>query len=73
MKTETEWKVEMGTKPYYPSMSDSLICPFLSRQEGFRNDCLRQYCVMWDNECLIVSTYRVVQAILESIKKAHRA
>ena len=61
----TEERIETATE--YQSFSYGLICPFLTRQEGFRNDCLRQYCMMWqDSDCLFVLIYK-------SIKKAHRA
>ena len=59
----------MGTeerKEYSSLFSYGLICPFLSRREGFSNDCLRQYCMMWqDNECLFVAMYK-------SLKRIHR-
>ena len=59
----------MGTeerKEYSSLFSYGLICPFLSRREGFSNDCLRQYCMMWqDGECLFVTIY-------ESIKRVHK-
>ena len=46
----TEERIETTTEYSY---SYGLVCPFLSRKEGFSNDCLRRYCMMWqDNECL---------------------
>jgi len=61
MKTETQLKDSFTYTIDYP-----LICAFLTRSEGFRNDCLRQYCVFWrDGQCLFVAIY-------ESIKKVHR-
>ena len=54
----TEKRIETTTEYSYP-FSYGLICPFLSRREGFSNDCLRRYCMMWqDNECLFVAMYR---------------
>ena len=64
---KTEERIETTTEHSYPSFSYGLICPFLTRQEGFRNDCLHKYCMMWqDNECLFVAMYK-------SLKRAHRA
>ena len=59
----TEERIETATE--YQSFSYGLICPFLTRQEGFRNDCLRQYCMMWqDNQCLFVAMYkRIVRGL----------
>ena len=61
----TEERIETATEYSYPSFSYGLICPFLTRQEGFRNDCLRQYCMMWqDNQCLFVAMYkRIVRGL----------
>ena len=54
----TEKRIETTTEYSYP-FSYGLICPFLSRREGFSNDCLRRYCMMWqDNECLFVAMYK---------------
>ena len=65
MGTETAKTFETETEYTYPPFSYGLICPFLSRQEGFSNDCLRQYCIMWqDNQCLFV-------VICSSLKRAH--
>ena len=63
----TEERIETATEYSYPSFSYGLVCPFLSRKEGFSNDCLRQYCRMWqDDECLFVVIYK-------SLKRVHRA
>ena len=65
-RTGTTKTFETETEHTYPPFSYSLICPFLSRQEGFSNDCLRQYCMMWqDGKCLFVTIY-------ESIKRVHK-
>jgi len=61
----TEERIETGTGYTYPPFSYGLTCPFLSRREGFSNDCLRQYCMMWqDNTCLFVTLYKSLKGLL---------
>ena len=69
MRRETETYPVEEIKPLnehtYPSFSYGLVCPFLSRREGFSNDCLRQYCMLWqDNQCLFVALYKRLKGLL---------
>ena len=63
----TEKRIETTTECSYPSFSYGLVCPFRSRKEGFSNDCLGQYCMLWqDNQCLFVALYKRLKGLLAS-------
>ena len=42
-----------------------LTCPFLTRREGFSNECLHLYCKFWrGSECLFITMYEELEELL---------
>ena len=60
----TEKRIETTTEYSYP-FSYGLVCPLRTRKEGFSNDCLGKYCMLWqDNTCLFVALYKSLKELL---------